>query len=262
MNISRSTKSILVVLGTRRVRDLVRYIRYMTEYRNFKKCMQNTVNRFEMKFTDQWPCLNDRTTTTSFDRHYVFHTAWAARCLKKINPERHVDISSSLFFCSIVSTFIPIDFYDYRPAELNLSQLQSRHADILQLPFADESVSSLSCMHVVEHIGLGRYGDPFDPDGDLKAIAELRRVIANKGSLLFVVPLGSSPKIMFNAHRVYNYDQVISYFESFELMEFALISEDKKGGSLLYNASKEELAGQEYACGCFWFKKSAELEKQ
>jgi len=208
-----------------------------------------------MKFSDRWPCLDDRTTTTTFDRHYVFHTAWAARCLKTINPERHVDISSSLFFGSIVSAFVPIDFYDYRPAELNLSQLQSRHADILHLPFADASVSSLSCMHVVEHIGLGRYGDPFDPDGDLKAMAELRRVLAMGGSLLFVVPLGTSAKIMFNAHRVYSYDQVLTCFEGFDLVEFALIPEDKRDGSLIYNAHKEELAGQEYACGCFWFRK-------
>ena len=79
---------------------------------------------------------------------------------------------------------------------------------------------------------------------------------------IFVVPLGSSPKIMFNAHRVFSYDQVIMYFESFELMEFALISEDKRGGTLMYDPPKEELAGQEYACGCFWFKKSTEIENQ
>lgn len=257
MNISDSLKRMLIAIGARRIRDSIRYVRYLSAYRDFKQCLQKTSNRFEMKFSDQWPCLDDRITTTTFDRHYVFHTAWAARVLKKINPERHVDISSSLFFCSIVSSFIPIDFYDYRPVELNLSQLQSRHADILHLPFADSSVSSLSCMHVVEHIGLGRYGDSIDPDGDLKAIAELRRVLAVRGALLFVVPLGSRPKIMFNAHRVYNYDQVLTCFEGFELVEFALIPDDRRGGCIIYNAHKEELRGQEYACGCFFFRKNS-----
>ena len=52
-------------------------------------------------------------------------------------------------------------------------------------------------MHVIEHIGLGRYGDEMDPDGDLKAIDELKRVLSRKGDLLFVVPVGK-PKIMYN----------------------------------------------------------------
>ena len=39
-------------------------------------------------------------------------------------------------------------------------------------------------MHVVEHIGLGRYGDQVDPDGDLMAMKELERVTAKLGKLL------------------------------------------------------------------------------
>ncbi len=50
-------------------------------------------------------------------------------------------------------------------------------ANILDLPFKGNSVESLSCMHVVEHIGLGRYGDPMDPEGDIEAIKELKRVV-------------------------------------------------------------------------------------
>ena len=56
----------------------------------------------------------------------------------------------------MVSAFIPVEFYDYRPAELSLSGLEFKHADLTHLPFADNSVESLSCMHVIEHIGLGR----------------------------------------------------------------------------------------------------------
>jgi hypothetical protein len=59
-------------------------------------------------------------------------------------------------------------------------------------------------MHVIEHIGLGRYGEALDPDGDLKAIRELVRVLAAGGNLLVVVPVGR-PRIQFNAHRIYDY---------------------------------------------------------
>ena len=143
--------------------------------------------------------------------------------MNETKPTKHIDISSSLYFSSIVSAFIPIDFYDYRPANINLSNLNSKKGDLLSLPFADNSIQSISCMHTVEHVGLGRYGDPIDPDGDLKAIKESKRVTAKNGSLLFVVPIGGTSKIEFNAHRIYSYNQVISYFEEFELREFSLI---------------------------------------
>ena len=201
--------------------------------------------------------MNDRTATTGFDRHYVFHPAWAARILAATRPAEHVDVSSSLHFCSIVSAFLPVRFYDYRPALLGLDNLDCDSADILHLPLADQSVASLSCMHVVEHIGLGRYGDPLDPEGDLKAIAELKRVLAINGNLLFVVPIGKA-RIMFNAHRIYTYEQVTGYFSDFKLNDFSLIPDDPKSGGLLLNASKEMSDEQSYGCGCFWYTRMAQ----
>jgi hypothetical protein len=110
-------------------------------------------------------------------------------------------------------------------------------------------------MHVVEHIGLGRYGDTLDPQGDLKAIAELKRVLAVGGHLLFVVPIGFRPRIMFNAHRIYTYDQILSYFSDLELMQFALIPDSSTLGGLVLNANKDLADRQIYGCGCFWFRK-------
>lgn len=211
-------------------------------------------DRFTILWKDRQPCLNDKTLVTSFDRHYIYHTAWAARILAKTKPKLHIDISSSLYFSSIISAFTPVKFYDYRPADLNLSNLLSRKADLISLPFKDNSISSLSCMHTVEHVGLGRYGDPLDPEGDLKAISELKRVLAPGGSLLFVIPIGK-PKIVFNAHRIYSYNQIIEYFSDLKLKEFALIPDDPKDGGLIVNPSNKLLNKQSYGCGCFWFKK-------
>lgn len=211
-------------------------------------------HRFSLEWNNRYPCLDDKTSTTGFDRHYLYHPSWAARVLSQTQPKLHVDISSTLHFSAIVSAFIPVQFYDFRPADVKLANLESKAADLLSLPFADNSIDSLSCMHVVEHIGLGRYGDPLDSDGDLKAMAELNRVVAINGNLLFVVPVGK-PKIQFNAHRVYSYEQIISYFSEMNLIEFALISEYPSDGGLIFNATAEDVAKQEYGCGCFWFKK-------
>ncbi|MFH1308703.1 MAG: DUF268 domain-containing protein [Patescibacteria group bacterium] len=218
----------------------------------FKKLSKNN-DRFKFQWRDCKPYLFDRTEKTNFDRHYVLHPAWAARVVKKINPSVHYDISSTLNFCTIISAFIPVKFFDYRPADLNLESLTSKHVDLVKMPFTDNSIFSLSCMHTVEHIGLGRYGDPIDSKGDLKAISELKRVLAVNGNLLFVVPIGK-PRIVYNAHRIYSYNQILTYFSDLDLEEFTLITDNKDDG-LVYNASKEMADKQSYGCGCFWFKK-------
>jgi SAM-dependent methyltransferase len=230
--------------------------RFRREFESFAKLTDSAqdAERLALQWEDRYPCLDDRTSDTSFDRHYIYHTAWAARAVAELHPSEHVDIGSSLYFCSIVSAFVATRFYDYRPADLQLSQLVSGRADLLRLPFGTNSIPSLSCMHVVEHVGLGRYGDPLDPEGDRKAMSELARVISPGGSLLFVVPVGR-PRVCFNAHRIYNFAQVCAAFGELALKEFALIPDDVAAGGLIKNPDPTLTDAQSYGCGCFWFRK-------
>jgi hypothetical protein len=88
----------------------------------------------------------------------------------------------------------------------------------------------------------------------LKAVSELKRVTAVGGDLLFVVPVGR-PRLRFNAHRIYSYDQVIDCFAEMETIGFALIPDDPKQGGLIDQATGKTADGQSYGCGCFWFRK-------
>lgn len=230
--------------------------RFHKDFTDFQKLSREDSSRFDLSWRNRMPMLDDRTATTGFPRDYLYHTAWAARILRDTMPAFHVDISSSLYFAGIVSAFVPIRFYDWRPANLLLSGLTTGAADLTNLFFEDGSINSLSCMHVVEHVGLGRYGDPLDPQGDLKAIRELKRVVAPGGSLLFVVPIGKA-RIFFNAHRVYRYHQIIEYFADLELHNFALIHQDPNKGGLIVGASSELCDAEDYGCGCFWFRRPA-----
>lgn len=230
--------------------------RFRSDLALFRRLSQN-VRRFPIpSWKDCYPCAGEKTAQTDFDHHYTYHLAWAARTLARIKPEAHVDISSSLYFSTIVSAFLPVTFYDYRPAPLELDNLRCGFADLLSLPFDSGSIPSLSCMHVVEHLGLGRYGDPIDPSADVKAIDELKRVMAPQGFLLYVVPIGA-PRIEFNAHRIYSYRQVIDLFADLELVEFALIPDFNDGTHLVPNASEELADLQHYGCGCFLFCKTS-----
>jgi len=231
---------------------------FKNQLRLFRQSESQTRNRFRLSKDNLFPIYDDATNETGFDRHYIYHTGWASRILAKCKPKMHVDISSSLYFSAIASAFCPIEFYDFRPAALHLSNLKTGSCNLLNLHFQDNSLKSLSCMHVVEHIGLGRYGDDIDYDGDMKAIGELKRVVQPGGSLLFVVPIGK-PVVQFNAHRIYAYDQIIDLFPEFDLIQFALIPDSLDDGGLLIDASKELTDKQTYGCGCFWLRKKRKL---
>lgn len=227
--------------------------KFRRDYETFKRLANNSQSRFEVRWEDRFPIVGEDGPGHGFDRHYIYHTGWAARKVKEIAPKCHVDISSSLYFASIVSAFVPLRFYDYRSARLELNNLICGQADLLSLPFETGSIESISCMHVVEHIGLGRYGESLNPDGDLLAMRELSRVLIRGGSLLFVVPIGQ-PILSFNSHRVYSYNQVIDSFPGVELTEFSLVPDDKKQ-PIVINADPSLVSKQYYACGCFHFQK-------
>lgn len=237
-------KSILI----RFPKTVARFFEYLGEFSAFRS---QTGKRFTVHYKDAYPCLKDKLSTTPFDHHYTYHPAWAARKLMEIKPSAHVDISSILYFGTMMSAILPIKFYDYRPAAIHLSNYDSGAADLKALPFEDDSIESLSCMHTIEHIGLGRYGDAIDGDGDLTAIAELIRVLKPGGNLLFVTPVGK-PRIEFNAHRVYSFEQILAYFSPLTLKEFTLIPDS---GGIIENANPDLVKQQLYGCGCFWFNK-------
>lgn len=235
----------ILVLFPKRIGRFFNYLRELNRFRN------KNDKRFTVRTINIYPCLKDKITTTPFDQHYIYHPAWAARILAQTKPEYHVDISSILSFSTIVSAFVPVKFYDYRPARLTISNLETGSVDLKQLQFPDNSVPSLSCMHTIEHIGLGRYGDEIDPAGDIKSINELKRVLKRGGDLLFVTPVGK-PRIEFNAHRIYGFEQIREYFSPLILKEFSLIPD---AGGLIQNADPGLVKEQSYGCGCFWFKK-------
>jgi hypothetical protein len=209
--------------------------------------------RFEPKQTDWFPFLSDATAETGFDPHYVLHTSWAARVLAKTKPKVHVSFGDCLYFVGIASAFTSMTFCEIRKSGLPFRDIGEDRADLTSLPQSwTGTLQSISCMHVLEHIGLGRYGDALDASGDRKAAAELARVLASGGQLLMVVPMEDPPRVCFNAHRLYSYSQVMDLFPDLALLEFTLITNE---GEFFENADPDLFKGHKYSCGCFRFTK-------
>ncbi len=187
----------------------------------------------------------------TFDKHYVYMDRWAFKHLLQNRPAEHVDVGSSIRFLSMASTLTKLKFVDIRPIKTDFDNFECLAGSILQMPFADNSVASLSCLHVAEHIGLGRYGDPLDPKGTEKACAELQRVLEPGGNLYFALPTGKSA-VYFNAHRVHNPQAILEYFYNLRLLEFAAVNDQ---GQFVAQANTGNFKNAEYACGCFKFTK-------
>jgi hypothetical protein len=203
----------------------------------------------------EFPCLSDDTATTGFDPHYVYHVAWAVKKIYESKPREHVDVSSSLHFCSAIAPFTKTTFIDFRPATLQLDNLNCIAGDLNEADqWKHREFESLSCMHVVEHIGLGRYGDPLSVDSDIVAMDNLINATKSGGRLLFVVPVGKA-EIYFNAHRVYSATWLVNFFsKACRLNEFYLIPSSSQMRPML-NCDLTTADQFTYACGCFEFIK-------
>ena len=156
---------------------------------------------FELSMRDLYPCLRDKTETSPVEPTYFYQDTWAAEKIFQNKPCTHVDVGSKVATVGIISKFVPTTMVDIRPLPVTLENLTFKKGSITDLPFEDNSIESLSSLCVVEHIGLGRYGDEIDPLGSEKAISELKRVVASKGHLLISVPVDDKNKIYFNAQE-------------------------------------------------------------
>ena len=157
-----------VVAGTAATVGLLSYLRDRRTY-------QRMDGAEALHWRNDYPKTGDRLSTSPYDPHYLPQDAWAAQRIAEFAPQSHVDVGSRVEFVCFMTSHIPVTFVDIRPLEAPVEGLSSVTGSILDMPFADHSLQSVSCLHVAEHIGLGRYGDPLDPLGTRKAAAVRER---------------------------------------------------------------------------------------
>lgn len=193
------------------------FLEFSRDWRAYRKLPQNL--SFTLATSDIYARLFDKTATTGLDPVYFYQDTWCAKKIFKSRPERHYDIGSKAELVGTISQFVPTTMVDIRPLEVTLPELSFIKGDLLNLPLKNGEVASLSSICVIEHVGLGRYGDPLDPFGSEKAAKELVRVLARGGSLYISVPVDSDNKAYFNAHRTFTREYLLKIFSPLSLVE-------------------------------------------
>lgn len=208
------------------------------------------------KFGSIHPILTDRNHEGGVMKGHYFHQdLYVAKLINITKPEKHLDIGSRVDgFVAHVASYREIELIDIRNIKSKVKNIVFRQLDLMMLPpdlinYCD----SISSLNAIEHFGLGRYGDPIDYFGHLKAIDNITKILKSGGRFYFSVPIGPQ-RIEFNAHRVFSVKYLLSILcPNFKIHSFSYVNDE---GDLLEDVELSEKNvnsnfGCDFGCGIF-----------
>jgi len=235
----------------RSLRGVPRYIRDLFRFRS------GYTGRFELV-----PCLHDWYEEGGATKlEYFWQDLLMARMIHDSKPQKHVDIGSRVDgFVAHVASFREIEVFDIRPITSKIPGVTFKQADFMRpLDGMADYCDSLSCLHALEHFGLGRYGDRIDPRGAEHGLANMAGLLRENGIFYLSVPIGMS-RVEFNANRVFDPRAIVELAQENSLRLSALTVIHRGGivkECVPSAAQLSELAGERYALGLFVFVKIA-----
>lgn len=206
------------------------------------------------------PCLYDwYEEGGSTKDEYFLQDLHVAKQIHRHNPLKHVDIGSRIDgFVAHVASFREIEVLDIRPISSQIPGVSFRQTDLMNPVKALAAYcDSLSCLHALEHFGLGRYGDRIDPHGYAAGLQNMAGILRCGGSYYLSVPIGIE-RVEFNAHRVFDPCSLVQLAATNGLLleKFAWIGESRTLiQSTRPETDMEELRKLRYALGIFTFIK-------
>lgn len=172
---------------------------------------------------------------------------------------RHIDIGSRIDgFIAHVASYREIEVVDIRELDSTEHEnIKFTHANFMNADSIQNSIAdSVSCLHAIEHFGLGRYGDPLDPHAHIEGFNQLLRILKTDGYLYISFPIGVKNEVHFNAHRVFHPKDIFLWpYENnkIELLCFDYV--DDSGKLNKNHPLNDGIPIVDYGCGIYTFKK-------
>lgn len=212
---------------------------------------------FDIQDRYMWPIIRDKYSYAGTIGNYFWQDLWAARLIYKSGIKKHFDIGSRLdgFIAHLLAADIDVTMIDVRefPGEVEgLHTIVDDATSLHQIP--NDSIESMSALCSLEHFGLGRYGDPIDPEACFKCFDNIQRKLKKGGRLYISLPIGKE-RVEFNAHRVFYASTVVECFSSLQLKEFSCTSEGKIEYNVDIHKYDNDLHNGDYRYGFFYFMK-------
>ena len=234
------------------LRAFARLPRFTKEFRQFQRQCRKRVTAL--------PCLHDwRQEGGSAKNEYFWQDLYFARKVYVANPQKHVDIGSRIDgFVAHVASFRQIEVFDIRPITVSVPGVVFRQADFMKpLEELKEYCDSLSCLHALEHFGLGRYGDSLEAQGHESGLRNMAHILQPGGKFYLSVPLGRE-RVEFNAHRIFSPRCVVKLAtaNNLYLRDFAFFQAN--GMFKEANVSEnlfDSISQRDYTLGLFTFEK-------
>lgn len=243
--LSKPLKKIGFLKSFKLYNDFIKDVRLYNELANENKTESIDVGRL-------FPILDEKAPIQPPSPHYYYQSLWLFRLLLEQKPSHHYDVGSQINMLGFISEIFRLTYIDIRDPQIILNENYNfRQDSVLELSLDDNSVHSISSLHVIEHIGLGRYGDPIDPLGHVKALQEITRVCAPGAHFYFSTPCGKE-RVDFNAHRVFDPQTIIKLLPEFDLVSLSGMNVLNKFQSSI---SIQELRECSFGCGFFHFIK-------
>jgi hypothetical protein len=206
------------------IRALLQCPSYLSERRIIKKLAHES----GWQWGKELPILLEKGESAGNLGAYFLQDQLVARWLYEDRPERHIDVGSRIDgFVGSVSVYREIEVLDIRVAPGVAHNIIFHQLNLMdELPVVwVESTDSLSCLHTIEHFGLGRYGDPLDINGHEKGLAQLKAMVKPAGRFYLSTPMGPQ-RIEFNAHRIFSANTILDWFsEGWRIERFAYVDD-------------------------------------
>lgn len=217
----------------------------------------NKRDSFTIREQYLWPMIQDKYAMAGSIGNYFWQDLWAAKLIVQSGIRSHFDIGSRIdgLIAHLLAADIEVTMIDVREFPEKIEHLRIILDDATSLhQIADESIDSMSAMCSLEHFGLGRYGDPIDPEACFKCFYNIQKKLRRGGSLYLSVPIGEE-RVEFNAHRVFYASTIVECFSGLHLEEFSCAADGKIESNVELHKYDKDLHNGEYRYGLFRFLK-------